>query len=120
MMKRLIAAAAMLAVSSPVALAATASIKTTPTTVKAGNAVTVSGSVAGGCSAGSQVTIYSKAFKGATTKDFAGVPAVFTKAGKGGKFSIKVTIKKTVKKGTYSVGGRCGGGNFGSSMLTVK
>jgi hypothetical protein len=118
-MKRLIAAATVLAVTSPAALAAAPFIKTTPTTVKRGNTVTVSGSAGTGCANGSRVTIMSKAFKGATSHQFAGVPAVYAKAGNGGKFLIKVTIKKTVKKTTYGVSARCGGGLIGSSMLMV-
>jgi hypothetical protein len=36
-----------------------------------------------------------------------------------GKFSVKVTLSSNVKPGKYSVGGRCGGGNFGSTTLKV-
>jgi hypothetical protein len=82
--------------------------------------VTVSGSVAGGCDVPGQVTIVSRAFRGATRHEFAGVPAIFSTANRTGKFSKRVTIRKTVRPGRYHVGGRCGGGNFGSTTLTVK
>jgi hypothetical protein len=118
-MKRLIAAAAVLAVTSPAAVAASHFLKVSPSAVKAGKSVTLSGSVDHGCQTPGQVTIYSKAFKGATTHDFAGVPAVYATADKNGKFSKKITVKKTTKAGSYHVGGRCGGGNFGSATLKV-
>lgn len=91
-----------------------------PSTVKPGRAVTVRGSVAHGCQKPGPVTIYSRAFKGATRHTFAGVPAVYTRATKKGSFSTKVTIKRNVRAGRYQVGGRCGGGNFGSAALKVQ
>jgi hypothetical protein len=94
-------------------------VKVSPRTVRAGNAVTVSGAVGNGCKKPGQVTIFSRAFKGATRHDFAGVPAIFTNSNKRGRFSKKVTIKRSVKPGRYHVGGRCGGGNFGSATLQV-
>jgi hypothetical protein len=118
-MKRLIAVLAVFAVAAPAALAASHFLKVSPSTVKAGKSVTLSGSVGSGCAKGSQVTITSKAFKGATMHEFAGVPAVYATVKKGGKFSTKVTIKKAIKAGKYHVGGRCGGGNFGSATLKV-
>ncbi len=100
-------------------IAGCSKLKVSPSTVKAGKSTTVSGSVAKGCKTPGQVTIYSRAFKGATTKEFAGVPAVFTKANKHGKFSKKVTIKKSIKPGKYHIGVRCGGGKVGSATLKV-
>jgi hypothetical protein len=87
--------------------------------VRAGHATAVSGAVGNGCKKPGQVTIYSRAFKGATRHEFAGVPAIFTTTNRKGKFSKRVTIKKTIKPGRYHVGGRCGGGNFGSATLRV-
>jgi hypothetical protein len=86
--------------------------------------VTVSGSVGNGCQTGHKgdaATIFSNAFKGATKHNFAGIPAVSVSLVKStkGTFSAKITLSKTLKTGTYSVGGRCGGGNFGSAKLTV-
>jgi hypothetical protein len=94
-------------------------VKLSPSTVRAGTAITVSGAVGKGCRKPGQVTLYSRAFKGATRHEFAGVPAVFTTTNRKGKFSKKVTIKSSVKAGRYHVGGRCGGGNFGSATLKV-
>jgi hypothetical protein len=122
-MRKLIAAIATLALTAPVALAAgntaTHYLKVSPSTVKRGKTVRVYGSVAGGCGKGGQATLFSGAFKGAKN-NWAGVPAVYAKVGKDSKFSVKVKISKKVKPGKYSVGGRCGGGNFGSATLKVK
>jgi hypothetical protein len=97
-------------------------LKVSPKIVNHNAKVTLSGSVGSGCSNGEQVTIYSKAFAGATKKKFAGVPAVFTKVGSGGKFSTKVTIagSQYVYGGTYNVAARCGGAKFGSAKLMVS
>ena len=43
----------------------------------------------------------------------------FAKQDKHHNFSIHVAIEKTVKKGSYTIGGRCGGGNLGSAA-TLK
>lgn len=123
-MKKLIAALVALAVFAPAALAATHSLKVTPSSVAVGKTVTVSGSVGNGCQIGHKgdaATIFSKAFKGATKTNFAGVPSVSASLvnSKNGAFSVKVKLSKNVKAGKYSVGGRCGGGNFGSATLKV-
>jgi hypothetical protein len=95
-------------------------LNVTPGTVKAGHKVRLHGSVGPGCKKPGQVTLYSRAFKGAVKHRFAGVPAVFTRANKHGSFSTNLTIKRKTKPGKYHVGGRCGGGNFGSATLKVK
>jgi len=118
-MKKLLAVLAVLAFAAPAAVAATkASVKVSPATVKAGKTVRVYGSVGTGCAKGDAVTLYSKAFKG-SKHEFAGIPAVFAKQDKHHNFSIHVAIEKTVKKGSYTIGGRCGGGNLGSAA-TLK
>jgi hypothetical protein len=94
-------------------------VKVSPNTVKAGNATTVSGAVGNGCKKPGRVTVYSRAFKGATRHELAGVPAIFRTTNRKGRFSQRVTIKKTIKPGRYHVGARCGGGNFGSATLSV-
>lgn len=94
-------------------------LKVTPSTVKTGHATSVSGAVGNGCKKPGRVTIYSRAFRGATRHDFAGVPAIFGTTNAKGKFSKRLTIKKLVKPGRYHVGARCGGGNFGSATLRV-
>jgi hypothetical protein len=116
-MKKFSAAFAVLALAAPGAMAANASLKVSPSKIKRGKKVTVSGSVGSGCSG--SATIYSRAFKGSTNQNFAGVPSVSATI-TNGKFSIKVKISKKVKPKKYKVSGRCGGGNFGSATLRVK
>ena len=123
-MKKLIAALVGLAVFAPSAMAASNFIKVTPGKVAPGKTVTVSGSVGTGCQIGHKAdsaTITSNGFKGATKTNFAGVPSVSVSLAKStnGSFSIKVKLAKNVKTGKYSVGGRCGGGNFGGTTFKV-
>jgi hypothetical protein len=124
-MKKLIVAVVGLAAFSPGALAASSHfLKVSPAKVSQGKTVTVSGSVDHGCGIGHKgdaATIYSKAFKGATKHNFAGVPSVSASLAKStdGTFSSKVRLSSNVKPGKYTVGGRCGGGNFGSTKLKV-
>jgi hypothetical protein len=86
------------------------SLSLTPSTVRAGHAVRISGS-ADGCPVGDDVTILSHAF--VHTHDFAGVPAVLAPVRRGGKFSATTTIPRSRRAGRYSVTARCGGGNLG-------
>lgn len=125
-MKKLIVAVVGMALFAPGALAATSShfVKVSPAKAAQGKTVTVSGSVDHGCQIGQKAdtaTIISKAFKGATKHEFAGVPAVSASLAnsKNGSFSLKVTLASNVKPGKYSVTGRCGGGNFGATTLQV-
>ncbi len=125
-MKKLIATLVALAAFAPGALAASSHfLKVSPSKVAAGKTVTVTGSVGNGCQtghAGDTATIISKAFKGATKSNFAGVPSVSASLSEStnGNFSVKVKLAKHLKAGKYSVSGRCGGGNFGSTTLRVK
>jgi hypothetical protein len=120
-MKKLIGVFVVLATLVPAALAAGAHfIKVEPASVKPGQVVRVYGSVGGGCAAGDSATLISTAFKGATKEEFAGVPAVNAKVRKNSRFSIKLRLSKALKPGKYDIGGRCGGGNFGSAKLRVK
>jgi LPXTG-motif cell wall-anchored protein len=73
--------------------------------------------VAGGCSPGSQVTLISTAFGG--PQEFAGVPAVTTTSSSSGSFSVTTQIPSGRAPGSYTVSGRCGGGNFGSASFQV-
>jgi hypothetical protein len=121
-LKKLIGAVAGLAVFAPGAMAASHFLKVNPSTVKAGKTITVSGSVDHGCGIGHKgdsATIMSKGFKGATKHNFAGVPSITVDLSKSkdGSFSAKVKLAKKLKKGTYTVSGRCGGGNFGSAKF---
>lgn len=95
------------------------SLKLSPSSVKAGKATVVHGSVGHSCKTPGKVTISSRAFKGATSHHSAGVPAVYATASKKGTFSTKVTIKKAVKSGSYHVAGRCGKANLGTVTLKV-
>jgi hypothetical protein len=92
-------------------------IDASPTTVRAGHGVRLFGSVRTGCPAGDTVTLFSRAFN--PRQEFAGVPAVFARVGPGGSFSLRTTIPSTRAPGSYSVGGRCGGGTFGHTRLRV-
>jgi hypothetical protein len=123
-LKKLIGALAGLAVFAPGALAASHFLKVSPGKVKAGSTITISGSVDHGCEIGHKgdsATIYSTAFKGVTKHDFAGIPSVSVSLSKSktGAFSFKLKLSKKLKKGTYDVGGRCGGGHFGSTKFKV-
>lgn len=118
-MKKLIAPVTLLAVCAPAALATSAGLKASPSHVQQGSSTRLFGTTGNGCHRGSQVTIYSKAFRGSTTHRFAGVPAVFAKVGSNHKFSTHVTIQSSTSPRKYSVGARCGGGTFGHATLTV-
>ncbi|MBV8734972.1 MAG: hypothetical protein JO120_09355, partial [Solirubrobacterales bacterium] len=123
--KQVIGTFVALAVVAPGALAASVHfLKVSPRKTNPGKTITVSGSVGNGCQTGRKgdvAIIFSNAFKGATKQSFAGVPAVYASLSKSktGAFSFKLTLNKKLKTGTYSVGGRCGGGNFGSATLKV-
>ena len=98
--------------------AVTVELAVAPTIVRRGGTVLVNG-VAGGCTAGDQVTVSSRAF--AATHTFAGVPAVFAHFGSAGRFSAKARIPATRRPGTYVLTARCGGGNLGvSARLAVR
>jgi len=125
-MKKLIVAVVGLAVFAPATFAATPShfLKVAPSKAAQGQTVTISGSVDHGCGIGHKgdvATVFSKAFKGATKHNFAGVPSISVSLAKStnGAFKVKLTLASNVKPGKYSVGGRCGGGNFGSTTLKV-
>ena len=116
-MKRLISIALALSVGTPAAADA-ASLHVSPASVPAGDVVRVFGSVGGGCARGDTVTLYSRAFN--PRRNFAGVPAIFARAGRNGVFSTTTTIPLARAAGLYSVGGRCGGGTFGHANLRVN
>jgi hypothetical protein len=90
----------------------------TPSSVKRGHRVLITGS-ADGCTVGNAVTVISRAF--VHTHDFAGVPAVFARVRSGGSFRVTTRIPATKKPGRYVVTARCGGGNLGVlKHLTVR
>ncbi len=120
-MKKAIVALTVLACFASSALAAPRHfLAVSPHAVRPGEAVRVHGSVAGGCVRGDRVTLYSPAFKGSTRHRFAGVPAVFAKVRRRHGFSIRVRLSDSIAPRRYRVGGRCGGGNFGSARLIVR
>jgi hypothetical protein len=87
-------------------------IEAHPARVRAGRRVHVSG-LAGGCPQGDAVTLLSEAFPHA--HEFAGVPAVTAKVDAHDGYSVRVRIPADTTPGRYTIGGRCGGGNFGVS-----
>lgn len=116
-MKRLVVLVAVLALAAPSVAAAFSVIHASPGSVKRGHRVRLHGST-GGCPAGDQVTLYSRAFKG-SGKEWAGLPAVLTTVRPDGSYSVRFRIRKHVKKRKYTIHGRCGGGLFGSGTLKV-
>jgi hypothetical protein len=55
------------------------------------------------------------------TDQFAGVPEVIAAVNAGGTFTTITRIPRSTLAGTYSITGRCGGGNLGvSAALTVR
>jgi hypothetical protein len=110
----------LLTVPAWAAPAAPATLQVSPRSVAAGGSVTVSGSV-GPDSAGSEcasgVTLLSRAF--VHTQDFAGVPAVSAAVRPDGTFTATTTIPRSKAAGSYTITGRCGGGNLGVSATLV-
>jgi hypothetical protein len=94
--------------TAPPAAPATATIRVKPAAVHRGKLVRVYGVVTG---CGGSVTLISKAF--AHTHDFAGLPAVFAARRADGSYSVRVRIPRTRTPGSYTISGRCGGGNIG-------
>src|SRR6266498_1012811 len=110
----------MLTLLAAPAWAAPVSIAVSPSSVAAGHAVVVSGSVgpdAAGSECASRVTLLSRAF--VHTHDFAGVPAVFAAVKPDGTFTATTPIPRSKPAGTYTITGRCGGGNLGVSATLV-
>jgi hypothetical protein len=106
--------AAVLAVAAagllPAAAVASPALHVKPKKVHAGERVRVFGNAAG-CSAGSKVTLISRAFP--KRHEFAGVPAVFATVQPGGDFSKRVRIPRSKTPKRYTISARCGGGNLG-------
>jgi hypothetical protein len=99
------------------AWAAPVAIHVSPSSVAAGDTVTITVSGAAGPDCSDSVTLISKAF--VHTHDFAGLPAVFATAKPGGVFTATTTIPRSKAAGTYTITGRCGGGNLGVSATLV-
>lgn len=95
-------------------------VHASPNPVLAGHTVTVSGSV-GPDQAGSEcatgVKLLSRAFD--SNQDFAGVPALGATVRRDGTFTATTTIPRSKAAGSYTITGRCGGGNLGVSATLV-
>ena len=112
----------MLAAAAPAWAAPAATLQVNPRSVTAGGTVVVSGSVGpapAGSACASGVLLLSRAF--APTEEFAGVPAVTAAVKPGGAFTATTRIPRSTPAGTYTITGRCGGGNLGvSATLGVQ
>jgi hypothetical protein len=115
---KLAASLAVMATSAAAAPAAPPSLGVSPTSVPAGGPVHAFGSVGTGCLPSGGVTVFSRAFS--PLHNFAGVPAIFARVGTNRRFFATTLIPITRAVGVYSVGARCGGGNFGQATLRVN
>jgi hypothetical protein len=118
-MRRLLALAIavvpMLWLAGPAA-AATPTLHVNPHTVVAGGTVQVTGT----CEPNTTGFAISRAFVHDASHDFAGVGAAPFSTNAGGAFSVTAQVAVGTAPGTYSVTGRCGGGNLGVMVaLTV-
>jgi len=99
------------------ALASAASITVSPASVPVGGTVTVSGDVLApdgqpGCQLPGTVLLFSGAFGDPNSPQQA-------PAGADARFSVQVTIPSGVVPGSYTITGRCGGGNLGVQATLV-
>ena len=112
----------MLAPAAPASAAPAATLRVSPSSVTAGDTVVVSGSVGpapAGSACASSLMLLSRAF--VHTDEFAGVPALTAAVKPDGTFTTTTRIPRSTPAGTYTVSGRCGGGNLGvSATLTVR
>jgi hypothetical protein len=100
-----------------------ANVRVSPSSVTAGDTVTLSGSVGrpeavAGSECATGVKLLSRAFE--STQEFADVPALVAAVQPDGTFTTTTTIPRTRAAGTYPITGRCGGGNFGGATLEVR
>ena len=67
------------------------------------------------CPTGDQVDLLSHAFAAQRNRslDFAGVPTVLATVHRNGSFAATGHIAANAHAGTYTISGRCGGGNLG-------
>ncbi len=110
------------AVAATGSVASAATITVSPTTVAVGGSVDLSGDVLAGdgtpgCGVPGTVTLISDAFAG--LGEFAGVGAVDLPVDATGHFDSTVTLDGSVASGTYTITGRCGGGNLGVEASIV-
>lgn len=101
-----------LGVGAPAATAVPATIHKSPGSVQRGHAVRVFGRVPG-CAG--PVTLISGAFS--HRRDFAGRPAISAHVSGAGYYTIVAHIPATRAPGAYTISGRCGGGNIGTTAV---
>ncbi len=123
-MRRIFALSGMIlvVVLAAAAPASAATIAVSPTSVQTSGTVTASGDVLVNgtrtCAVGDDVTLISNAFVGFS--EFAGEGALVLPVDSTGHFTTTVALKPSVAAGTYTITGRCGGGNLAvSATLTV-
>lgn len=95
-------------------------LQVSPRSVTAGDTVTVSGWLApapAGAECATGVTLLSNAFVG--THEFADVPAIGAAVKPDGTFAVTTRIPRSKAAGSYTISGRCGGGNIGASATLV-
>jgi hypothetical protein len=112
-MRKLTAGLIGLAILAPAALAASPSLKVSPSSPTAGKKVTASGTAPSNCK--HTVVIYSKAFKSSTK--FSGTPSVNATISHH-QYSAKATIS-TMSDGSYKVTARCKGQAFSHVSVNV-
>ena len=105
----------LLGLAPTTALAATATVRVTPTTVAAGGSVVVSGT----CEASTSGVAISSAFLHDATHDFAGVGAVTFATDAVGAYAVTAVVPASRSPGTYPVSVRCGGGLIGQPASVV-
>jgi hypothetical protein len=100
-----------------------ANVRVSPSSVLAGDRVTLSGSVGdpeavAGSECATGVKLLSRAFE--SPQEFADWPALGVAVRPDGTFSTTTTIPRSRAAGTYPITGRCGGGNFAGATLEVR
>jgi hypothetical protein len=113
------ATAGMLTLHAAPAWAGPVTLHVSPNPAAAGDTVTLSGSISPISDCAGGLTLISEGF--VHTHDFAGLPAVFADVTSDGTFTATTTVPRSQAAGTYTIRGRCGGGNLGAlATLTVR
>ena len=86
-------------------------LKVTPGRVRAGGKVRVFGAASGTCIRSGAVLLMSRAF--IDTHAFRDIPTISVALASDGRFSLRTTIPKQRKPGSYRITGRCGRGSLG-------
>jgi len=98
-------------------------LQVSPSSVTAGDRVTLSGSVGSpesvaGSECATGVKLLSRAFD--STQEFAEVPALGAAVRPDGTFTTTTVIPRSRAAGSYPITGRCGGANFAGATLVVR